>query len=65
MKSFCLRKERNRVVSMNLSTVKWHRISKWQVFCVLKKLGADHSTSEGGGGGVGDFEKKYPASAYA
>ena len=28
-------------------------------------LGADHSTSEGGGGGVGDFEKKYPASAYA
>ena len=27
-------------------------------------LGADHSTSEGGGGG-GDFEKKYPASAYA
>ena len=28
-------------------------------------LGADHLTSEGGGGGVGDFEKKYPASAYA
>ena len=34
----------------------------------VSNLGADHSTSEeggGGGGGVGDFEKKYPASAYA
>ena len=30
------------------------------------ELGANHLTSEGGGGGgVGDFEKKYPASAYA
>ena len=27
-------------------------------------LGADHFTFEGEGG-VGDFEKKYPASAYA
>ena len=26
-------------------------------------LGADHLTLEGGGGGVGDFEKKFPASA--
>ena len=36
------------------------------LLCTLINLGADHSTSEGGGGrGVGDFEKKYPASAYA
>ena len=27
---------------------------------LVVSLGADHSTSEGGGGGVGDFEKKYP-----
>ena len=26
------------------------------------KLGADHLTLERGGGGVGDFEKKFPAS---
>ena len=29
-------------------------------------LGANHFTFEGGGGGaMGDFEKKYPTSAYA
>ena len=32
--------------------------------CLSKRLGADQLTLEGvGGGGVGDFEKKFPASA--
>ena len=30
---------------------------------VYGQLGADHLTLEGGGGGMADFEKKFPASA--
>ena len=30
---------------------------------IIVNLGADHLTLEGGGGWVGDFEKKFPASA--
>ena len=31
--------------------------------CLSERLGADQLTLEGGGGWVGDFEKKFPASA--
>ena len=31
--------------------------------CLSERLGADQLTLEGGGGGAGDFEKKFPASA--